>query len=265
MLGEQFRGQFDDLFQETLLRMWSKAQREPDFDQPFQPYFFRSLQNCVKDSARRKTTDPATPTPSDSDEYLKKDSYGNSDSGEEERSWLDLLFALADQINPPLISRLTEDEQKILDLTIQQGMNYEEITNSGLFVNKAGKPLDPATLRVKRARTLENLRSHVIRQFLPGCVNYFGQIKQDINSGCPEDKEETTNNPSKVQVSYNSCPDLLNARYGELRNNLTELKQKYGNCVETYISLCLRNLKLCIIEKIANRINLSNNEIGKFN
>lgn len=197
----------DEIIQDTLIRIWSRLQTTSPMDGNFEGYFFTVLRHCAIDYARRNRS---------SDLEGQKEI---ADSDDSEPTWETILIDLGPEEFQSIFSRLSKDEQSILDLVICQELTYEEITERKIFVKENGEPLSKDYLRLKKIRALENLRALTILHFLDRRPPAFA------------------NGP---------CPDLLRSRYKE-KKSITDMKKLFSDAVEDMLKNCLRSLKYYIL------------------
>ena len=208
----------DEIFQETVVRIWSRLKARTDMDGNFQGYFFTVLRRCAIDYAKRPKVPPAAP----------EQPSATTDTADEEPYPEAVLQGLGSITEQTLFPRLTADEQEILDLAVRQELTYEEITERRIFLKQNGEPLDRDTLKVKKARALINLRSLVVLHFLDAC---------------------------KASFPDGTCADLLRQRY-EQKKTISDLKKRFGAAAEQLLARCLGRLQRCIFERFNQKISL---------
>lgn len=212
--SQEEQGWFDDVFQESLCRVWGSVMMTQRPEQiQIEPYLYRTVKNRMIDIGRKRK-DPGAPNSADPDPVLATNEVPP------ESDWTEILFLLWDEIEANLIQQLTDDEWRILDAVICLGLRYEAITERKIFVNEKGEPLKPEYLRLKTHRALKKLRGLVIMHYLDAC------------EACMADAV---------------CQALLKACYGRRK----EPEQKTGEEQDSArILACLLKLKKCVLQLI---------------
>ena len=203
------RGASDDdvreIFQESLVRVLDQQIRDKKIEEkPFEGYFFRTLRNYAIDvSKKRSKIKPYHP------EEMPETAHPDN-------HWEAALMALGKEVRRHVFPRLTEDDQKIMDLVIVRELSYKVITEQKIFVNEQGEPLSQDYLRVKQARAMENLRALIVQYFLERSQPFSADSR---------------------------CPDLLRDHYVK-KTALEQMKKVHGDRVTDYLARCLSGLTL---------------------